>query len=123
MVSATAIRVAHLLSYCLLYEFMLDYSKKTTKGEMHVEFVSPTPKGQVTIPKPIRDALGLTPKTKLRVYADRGRVVLEPVSPLDSLLEELEAEARQKGYTREDLEREVEAVREQLIKKLYPAGD
>lgn len=90
---------------------------------MHVEFVSPTPKGQVTIPKPSRDALGLTPKTRLRVYADSGRVVLEPVSPLDSLLEELEAKARQKGYTREDLEREVEAVREKLVKKLYPAGD
>lgn len=84
-----------------------------------MEYVSPTSRGQVTIPKRIRDALGLSPKTRLRVYAEAGRVVLEPVSPLDTLLESLEAEARRKGYTREDLEREVEAVRERLVKKLY----
>ncbi|TDA65693.1 MAG: AbrB/MazE/SpoVT family DNA-binding domain-containing protein [Clostridia bacterium] len=84
-----------------------------------MEYVSPTPRGQVTIPKRIRDALGLSPKTKLRVYAEGDRVVLEPISPLDPLMESLEAEAKQKGYTREDLEREVEAVREHLVKKLY----
>lgn len=87
-----------------------------------MDFVSPTPRGQVTIPKRIRDALGLTPKTRLRVYADGGKVIFEPVSALDSLLEELEAEARERGYTREVLEREVEAVRERLVKRLYPAG-
>ncbi|MGB9867674.1 MAG: AbrB/MazE/SpoVT family DNA-binding domain-containing protein [Bacillota bacterium] len=84
-----------------------------------MELVSPTSRGQVTIPKRIRDMLGLTPKTKLRVYLDGGRVVFEPVSPFDSLLEALEAEAREKRYTREDLEREVAAVRERLIKQLY----
>jgi AbrB family looped-hinge helix DNA binding protein len=84
-----------------------------------MEYVSPTSRGQVTIPKRIRDALGLSPKTRLRVYAEAGRVVLEPVSPIDALLESLEAEARRRGYTREDLEREVEAVRERLVKKLY----
>ena len=86
---------------------------------MEPEYVSPTSRGQVTIPKRIRDTLGLSPRTKLRVYADGGRVIFEPVSPLDALLESFEAEARRKGYTREDLEREVEAVRERLVKKLY----
>ncbi|HSW09758.1 MAG TPA: AbrB/MazE/SpoVT family DNA-binding domain-containing protein [Bacillota bacterium] len=84
-----------------------------------MELVSPTPRGQVTIPKRIRDALGLTPKTRLRVYASDGRVVFEPVSPLDGLLGALETEAREKGYSREDVEREVAAVREQLLKRLY----
>lgn len=84
-----------------------------------MEYVSPTSRGQVTIPKRIRDALGLSPKTKLRVYTEAGKVVLEPVSPLDTFLESLEAEARRKGYTREELDREVEAVRERLVQKLY----
>jgi len=84
-----------------------------------MELVSPTPRGQVTIPKRIRDALRLTPKTKLRVYTDGGRVIFEPVSPLDTLLDVLETEAREKGYTREDIEREVAAVRDQLMKRLY----
>ena len=40
-------------------------------------------------------------------------MVFEPVSPLESLLEVLEAEAREKGYGREDIEREIAAVRRQ----------
>ena len=36
-------------------------------------------KGQVVIPKPIREALGLRPGTLLRVSIEGGRVVLEPI--------------------------------------------
>ncbi|MHA1731299.1 MAG: AbrB/MazE/SpoVT family DNA-binding domain-containing protein [Promethearchaeota archaeon] len=35
-------------------------------------------KGQVVIPKEIRDKLGITPRTKLRVYEQDGKVILEP---------------------------------------------
>ncbi|HDM92186.1 MAG TPA: AbrB/MazE/SpoVT family DNA-binding domain-containing protein [Candidatus Korarchaeota archaeon] len=38
-------------------------------------------KGQIVVPKPIRDKLGLTPGTVLRVRVEDGRVVLEPVKP------------------------------------------
>lgn len=98
---------------------MLEYLQKACKGVSSVEFVSPTPRGQVTIPKRIRDALCLSPKTRLRVYTDGGKVVFEPVSPLETVLDTLETEAREKGYTREDIEREVEVVRDRLMKKLY----
>ena len=37
-------------------------------------------RGRVVIPKPIRDALGLTPGTILRVRVDGKRVVLEPIT-------------------------------------------
>ena len=41
-----------------------------------------TSKGQVTIPKAIRDRLGLKPGHKVEFVADRrGRVVVEPVKP------------------------------------------
>jgi len=81
--------------------------------------VSPTERGQVTIPKDIREKLNITPKTKLRVFVDNDKVVFKPVSPLDLLFNDIEAEAREKGYTREDLEREIEMVREQLMHDLY----
>ncbi|MEP7041942.1 MAG: AbrB/MazE/SpoVT family DNA-binding domain-containing protein [Dokdonella sp.] len=39
-----------------------------------------TSKGQLVIPKPIRDALHLKSGTTLSVTTDGGRIVLEPVS-------------------------------------------
>jgi len=37
-------------------------------------------KGQVIIPKHVRDALGLTPGTVLRVRVEGRRVILEPLT-------------------------------------------
>jgi len=47
-----------------------------------------------------------------------NKVVLEPVTSLDLLLKDVVAEAREKGYTRRELEQEIEAVRERLFKEL-----
>ncbi len=63
-------------------------------------------KGQVVIPKPIRDALGLQAGTQFQVRLQEQAIVLEPVrtSPIDTLygkysgtdlLTELEIEHRQ----------------------------
>lgn len=69
------------------------------------------------------EKLKITPNTKFQVYIDNNKVVLEPVSPLESLLKDLEAEARERRYTREELEKEVEMVREKLVKELYGNED
>lgn len=86
---------------------------------MQNRFVSPTERGQVTIPKEIRQKLRITPATKLRVYVENNKVVLEPVTSLEVLLKDLVAEAKDKGYTRWEIEQEIEAVRERLFKELY----
>lgn len=86
---------------------------------MRNRFVSPTERGQVTIPKEIRRKLRITPTTKLRVYVENNKVVLEPVTSLDALLKDLVAEAKDKGYTRREIEQEIEAVRERLFRELY----
>lgn len=85
---------------------------------MQNRFVSPTERGQVTIPKEIRKKLRITPTTKLRVYVENDKVVLEPVTSLEVLLKDLVAEAKDKGYTRRKIEEEIEAVRERLFKEL-----
>ena len=37
-------------------------------------------KGQVVIPKPVREALGLKPGTPLRVSVEGKKVILEPIA-------------------------------------------
>ncbi len=44
-------------------------------------------KGQVVIPKQVREQLGLEPGTRLRVHVDGRRIVLEPVT--EALIAEL----------------------------------
>jgi antitoxin PrlF len=83
------------------------------------KYVSPTIRGQITIPTEVRKKLQITPKTKLKVYIDGNKVILEPVATIDLLLQDLESEARTKGYTRDELEKEIDAVREKLMKELY----
>lgn len=89
---------------------------------MESRLISPTERGQITIPKGVREELGITPNTKFKIYVDNKRVVLEPVSTLDTLFKELELEAKEKGYTREELNKEIEATRERLYRKLYGDG-
>ncbi|KUK09988.1 MAG: hypothetical protein XD50_1732 [Clostridia bacterium 41_269] len=86
---------------------------------MQNRFVSPTERGQVTIPKEIRKKLQITPTTKLRIYVEGNKVIMEPVTSLDVLLKDLVAEAKDKGYTRQEIEQEIETVREQIFKELY----
>jgi antitoxin PrlF len=83
------------------------------------KYVSPTVRGQITIPTEVRKKLQITPKTKFKVYIDNNKVVFEPVSTIDLLLRDLETEARVKGYTREELDREIDVVREKLMNELY----
>jgi len=80
---------------------------------------NPTERGQVTIPKSIREKLGITNKTKLKIYTDKNKIIIEPVPLLDLLLKDIEDEAKTKGYTREELTHEIEVVREKLMKELY----
>jgi AbrB family looped-hinge helix DNA binding protein len=46
-----------------------------------METTTLTSKGQLVIPKPVRDALHLKSGTSLSVTTDGERIVLEPVSP------------------------------------------
>jgi AbrB family looped-hinge helix DNA binding protein len=86
---------------------------------MSGQFVNPTVRGQVTIPKKVREKLKITPNTKLRVYVDNDKVVLELVSPLDLLFNDIEIEAKEKGLTRDDLAKEIDVLRAQLMLELY----
>ncbi len=86
---------------------------------MNARHVKPTERGQITIPKDVRNELGITSNTKLKIYVENNKVVVEPVSHLDILFKDIEEEAKAKGYTEEDLKREIDMVREKLVKEIY----
>ncbi|MFO7952530.1 MAG: AbrB/MazE/SpoVT family DNA-binding domain-containing protein [Bacillota bacterium] len=84
----------------------------------NAKHVTPTGRGKITIPKDIRKKLGITSSTKLKVYLENNKIVVEPVSPLDLLFQDIEQEAKDKGYTEDDLMRDIELVREKLVNEL-----
>ena len=86
---------------------------------MNAKHVKPTVRGQITIPKDVRNELGITPSTKLKIYVENNKIVVEPVSHLDLLFKDIEEEAKAKGYSEEELNREIDMVREKLVKEIY----
>jgi AbrB family looped-hinge helix DNA binding protein len=70
-------------------------------------------KGQLVIPKPVRDALGLEVGTRLQVLVQDGKIVLEPIygSPIDALYGK---------YAKGDLLKDLEAEHKQEIARETP---
>ncbi|WP_415537490.1 AbrB/MazE/SpoVT family DNA-binding domain-containing protein [Dehalobacter sp. 4CP] len=73
-------------------------------------------KGQVTIPKPIRDMLKLNEGDRVAFLEDNGKVVITKASliALRELQDALSTEAQEKGITEQDLLNELEVVREEM---------
>ena len=86
---------------------------------MNTKHIKPTVRGQITIPKNVRNKLGITPNTRLKIYVENNKIVVEPVSHLDLFFKDIEEEAKSKGYTEEELNREIDMVREKLVKEIY----
>lgn len=97
-------------------------SQKTKSSDRKVVKISS--KGQITLPKKIRQELGINKGDWLEIYKlDEGRYALKKRTPLQELAEEIADEAREKGYTKEDLEETIEEVRKKLWKRLYSEID
>lgn len=59
-----------------------------------------TSKGQVTIPKPVRDKLGLRPHTSVEFIVERGRVYLRKMRGKDDEAASLVRQLRTRGAGR-----------------------
>lgn len=70
-------------------------------------------KGQLVIPKDVRDGLGLEAGTRLQLWVQNGKIVLEPLtqSPIDALYGK---------YAQVDLLGELEAEHQQEIERETP---
>lgn len=73
-------------------------------------------KGQVTIPKPIRELLKLNEGDRVAFIEKDGKVVITKASllALRDLQHSISKEAEEKGITEQDLLDELERVREEM---------
>jgi len=79
-------------------------------------------KGQLVIPKDIRDRLGLDAGDELVLYLVGDRlIVAEPVkpSPLEAALAEIEEEIRRKKISPEDIERALQEARKEVYEERF----
>lgn len=83
-----------------------------------VRFVKSFSKGQITIPKEVREALGIVDEFWLKLYIQNGRIIAEPI--------EDEAKVNKEEYLKKimsikrswDLTNEIKRNREQVEKRL-----
>lgn len=102
-------------------------SSSTANGseEEASEIIHVTPKGQATIPKPLREKFGIDTPGKVLIREEDGKIVVEP-APSAKNMRGIHAEGRQKGEVlkrmRELREEETELERERE-RRLRPDPD
>lgn len=80
-----------------------------------------TSKGQVTVPKAIRERLGLQEGDRVAFVEEDGQVVLKKASVIafNHLADEIATEAEKLGITEEDVLLELKRVRKELWDEKY----
>ena len=73
-------------------------------------------RGQVVLPKIIREALSLTPGSRLMVFSDGDSILLKPIkqpdmSEFSALMDEAESWAHKVGMSEDDITAAIKAVR------------
>lgn len=83
---------------------------------MQVEMSSVSTKGQVVIPKSIRQLLGISPESKLIVMTDGENILMKPVVPprvevFNELIDESRKVAEKAGLTPDDVDAFIKEAR------------
>ncbi|CBK75156.1 looped-hinge helix DNA binding domain, AbrB family [Butyrivibrio fibrisolvens 16/4] len=81
------------------------------------EVTSVSTKGQVVLPKSIRDALAIRPGAKLIVMSDGDNILIKPIktptlSEFSDLMDKAQAWAESVGLQEEDINDAIKAVRQ-----------
>ena len=82
-----------------------------------IDIISISSKGQIVIPKSLREEAGLSRKDKLLVVSDKGKIILEKISKkqvkekMFNLLDYFSEKFKEKGITKAEIEKEIKAVR------------
>ncbi len=82
-----------------------------------IEVVNLSSKGQLVIPKDMREEMGLNPRDKFVLVNDKDTIILKRLQEEEvkfrmiSLMKAFTKEFKKAGITQEDLAREIKAVR------------
>ena len=82
-----------------------------------IEVVNLSSKGQLVIPKNMREEMGLNQMDKFVLVNDRDTIIMKRLqeeeikSKMNSLMNEFAREFKKEGITKEDLKKEIKAVR------------
>ncbi len=79
----------------------------------------PTSRGQITIPKEIRDKLQIDENTKLKILLDKKEIRIQVTNSLDEAVKALVKEVKRKEYKREDIDGMIAEVREEMYNTIY----
>ena len=83
--------------------------------------VSVTSKGQATLPKEMREELGIKAPGRVHVSLENGRIVMEPVLSPEELKQKY-AGALRRGPTRRQLQEEERAAEQRRERRLDRPG-
>lgn len=84
-----------------------------------IEVVNLSSKGQLVIPKDMREEMGLNPKDKFVLVNDKDTILLKKLqegeikSRMKSLMKTFTKEFKKAGITKEDLSKEIKSVRQE----------
>ena len=82
-----------------------------------VEVITVSSKGQIVIPKEVRETMGIEKKDKFILIHDNDSILLKRIQEGDirkkmkKLLDQTAKEFKKRGITKKDIEREIRAVR------------
>ena len=82
-----------------------------------VDIITVSSKGQIVIPKEIRDSMGIEKQDKFILVHDRDSILLKRIKEgnfkkkMKKLLDQTAKEFRKQGITKSEIQKEIDAVR------------